>query len=381
MEDRSETRRKGTLIRPGRSKPAFSTLAAGLALVVLLALPLTLLADDDFQLGLKAYLDADYETALAFWRPIAQDGHATAQYCLGNMYYSGKGVQKDRVQAATWFRKAASQGHPVAQLNLGNAYRWGEGVHQDFSQAASWWRKSADQGQAQAQFNLGTLYYFGRGVNRDRTTAVKWYRKSAANGYAPAGQFLHKLKTTGELSPAAAPAKATPQRVAALQAPPEPKPEPATRTEPAAAPAAAPRSERVRRPPARQAEPARKPAPASPVARAATPGPPPRGMMAEPWLLARDPGHYTIQLIAVRDRGGLHRYAKRHGLSDGLAAFVSHKNGRPLYTLVYGDFQSVAASKDAVGRLPEAVVRAGTWIRPFSGVQLAINDARMASAD
>jgi TPR repeat protein len=377
MEDRSETRREGTLTRRGKSKLAFSTLGVRLVLVMLLGLPLTLLADDDFQLGLKAYLDADYETALAFWRPIAQGGHATAQYCLGNMYYSGKGVKKDRALATTWFRKAALQGHPVAQLNLGNAYRWGEGVQQDLSEAARWWRKAADQGQPQAQFNLGTLYYFGRGVDRDQAGAAKWYRKSAANGYAPAVQFLHKLQTTGTLSPASAPAKDAAERLAALQAPHEAAPTPATSSEPVAAPAAAQRNERIRTAPARQPEPALKPA--SPAA--ATTGAAPRGMLAEPWLLARAPGHYTIQLIAVRDRGGLERYAKRHGLSGSLAAFVSHKNGQPLYTLVYGDFDSVAASKDALGRLPEAVVRAGTWIRPFSGVQLAINGARMASAD
>ena len=39
----------------------------------------------DFYRGLAAYKSADYATALREFRPLAEQGHATAQYNLGQM--------------------------------------------------------------------------------------------------------------------------------------------------------------------------------------------------------------------------------------------------------------------------------------------------------
>ena len=40
----------------------------------------------DFQKGLDAYDRGDYATALREWTPLAEQGHAWAQYNLGVMY-------------------------------------------------------------------------------------------------------------------------------------------------------------------------------------------------------------------------------------------------------------------------------------------------------
>ena len=48
-------------------------------------------------------------------RKKARRGDATAQYNLGLMYKSGKGLTEDKVEAAKWFRKAAEQGLAEAQ--------------------------------------------------------------------------------------------------------------------------------------------------------------------------------------------------------------------------------------------------------------------------
>lgn len=327
-----------------------SALAARLLLILLLGLPPSLYAQDAFRPGLNAYLNGDYQTALESWRPMAEGGHATAQYCLGNMYYWGKGVPKDRRQAAQWLRRAAEQGHPAAQLDLGNAYRWGEGVEQDLSEAARWWRTAAEKGYPAAQFNLGTLYYFGRGVPRDETVALEWYRKAATNGYGPASKFLN---TQGRQVPPAqdpAPVK-TIHAVAAVQvAPHEPVPRRARNTGQGKS---SPKHSSVQGQPATG-----------------------EGLLSETWLLARNPKHYTVQLIAVHSRERIERYLSKHTFSGNLAHFVSQKDGQPLHALVYGDFSGLALAKQAIGQLPEEIRQAGTWIRPFSGVQTAIIDAR-----
>jgi hypothetical protein len=68
-----------------------------------------------FEDGLAAYEREDYATALIFWRPLAEQGHAEAQFNLGVMHYEGWGVPWDIVQAHMWLSLAATQGNSVAQ--------------------------------------------------------------------------------------------------------------------------------------------------------------------------------------------------------------------------------------------------------------------------
>ena len=46
----------------------------------------------DFQKGLTAYRSGDFATALREWKPLAEQGHARAQFYLGVMYEKGRGV-------------------------------------------------------------------------------------------------------------------------------------------------------------------------------------------------------------------------------------------------------------------------------------------------
>ena len=66
-------------------------------LLVLPVLLLSLLVGDpassaDFQKGLTAYKNGDYETASREWNPLAKQGNAEAQYNLGIMYLMGEGI-------------------------------------------------------------------------------------------------------------------------------------------------------------------------------------------------------------------------------------------------------------------------------------------------
>jgi len=54
------------------------------------------------------------------------------------MYFDGKGVTQDYVEAAKWFRMAADQGNSSAQSNLGVMHALGRGVTQDYVQAYMW---------------------------------------------------------------------------------------------------------------------------------------------------------------------------------------------------------------------------------------------------
>ena len=110
-----------------------------LLLTLLLALPpLPTLAD--LQEGVRAYEAGDYESALRHWKPLAEQGQASAQINLGVMYERGEGVPEDDAEAVRWYRLAAGQGLAAAQFILAHAYRTGQGVPQDFAKAADWYR-------------------------------------------------------------------------------------------------------------------------------------------------------------------------------------------------------------------------------------------------
>ena len=64
----------------------------------------------DFQKGLAAHESGDYATALREWTPLADQGNASAQYNLGQIYRQGQGVPQDDKTAVKWYRLAAEQG-------------------------------------------------------------------------------------------------------------------------------------------------------------------------------------------------------------------------------------------------------------------------------
>lgn len=140
----------------------------------------------DFEKGLKAANSGDFATALAEWQPLAEQGDASAQFYLGQMYLLGKGVPQDNQAALKWYTLAAEQGDAAAQFILGGMYNEGLGVPQDDKTAVKWYTLSAEQGDATAQNNLGTMYFQGNGVPQDYTESVKWYRLAAEQGDASA---------------------------------------------------------------------------------------------------------------------------------------------------------------------------------------------------
>ena len=81
---------------------------------------------------------------------LAEQGDATAQYNLGNMYDSGRVVPENDAEAVRWYRLAAEQGHASAQYSLGFMYSNGRGVLQNNVRAYVCWSVAAAQGHEDA---------------------------------------------------------------------------------------------------------------------------------------------------------------------------------------------------------------------------------------
>ncbi len=71
-------------------------------------------------MGLKLYLEGDYDGSVEFITKAAELGDLDAHHMLGTMHGLGRGVEKDMEKAVYHSEKAAIGGHPCARHNLGS---------------------------------------------------------------------------------------------------------------------------------------------------------------------------------------------------------------------------------------------------------------------
>lgn len=56
-------------------------------------------------------MNQDYEQDVTQCKAAAEQGHADAQYQLGEMYYESIGVEQDEEVGLEWYSKTAEQGN------------------------------------------------------------------------------------------------------------------------------------------------------------------------------------------------------------------------------------------------------------------------------
>lgn len=151
-----------------------------------------------FNLGLLYYsgkgVSQNYLEAAKWFKEAANQGIKDAQYNLGVMYYNGLGVEKDEQKALESFQLAANNDSNNAQFNLGLIYDLGEIQPQNFQNAFQWIKKAADENNNQAICILGGMYFYGHGVKKDLIEASKWLRLAAKNDCSQAIKILNDNK-------------------------------------------------------------------------------------------------------------------------------------------------------------------------------------------
>jgi DamX protein len=116
---------------------------------------------------------------------------------------------------------------------------------------------------------------------------------------------------------------------------------------------------------------AQSPAPATTAKPATSSG---QSTSDDDWILARAGDHYTLQLLASRDRGTLDAFVTRHKLSGELHQFSLTRDGQRLFVQLFGDFASRDAANQALGKLPADVRSQKPWLRSFSSIQRIIRE-------
>lgn len=143
--------------------------------------------DSCYRWGATRFVTKRYTAAHAAWLPLAESGHARAQFGLYKLYAGGLGVkERDEKKAYEWLLMAAEAGLPNAQYTMGDVLLRGKGVEKDESAAVGWYEKASGQGHAEARFKLAALYYAGIGVPKNIPKSLALYRASAEAGHPEA---------------------------------------------------------------------------------------------------------------------------------------------------------------------------------------------------
>lgn len=138
------------------------------------------------------------EEAARKFSSLADAGNAEAQYRLGLMYFTGRGVKENEKRSYDLLLRAANQGHVQAMLQLANVLTFGQQIASVVAdpdqEAAKWYFQAASRGNAEAQYSLGVLFQTGKGVERNDKEALHWMAEAAKNGHEAAQTYIKALK-------------------------------------------------------------------------------------------------------------------------------------------------------------------------------------------
>lgn len=158
------------------------------------ALLLCPMAQADYEAGVNAAFDGDYDTAFREFSAAAEEGLMLAQYNLGILYFTGRGVEADAEQAFRWTLAAAEQGHTAAQFNVASLFFTGEGVDRNPERGIQWYARAARAGHPQAAATLAQVYEEGDGVSADLVTAHAWASYAVLNEAAEAAAIRQSVE-------------------------------------------------------------------------------------------------------------------------------------------------------------------------------------------
>jgi DamX protein len=151
-----------------------------------------------------------------------------------------------------------------------------------------------------------------------------------------------------------APKAITPEEAAATAEPAAKQP--AAETAPVAVAETAPQPK-----PEPKAAPEPEPKPAPPASK-------PKLSPQMEWLMAQPDDHFTMQLMALVDKGDVLTFVDRHHIGDKSATFPITRRGKVLTVLVYGSYPDRAAADKAARALPKSWGTGEPWVRSFADV-------------
>jgi len=108
---------------------------------------------------------------------------ANVQFIFGKLYFEGRVVEIDYVEAKKWFEKAKESGSTDAISALGTMYYFGAGVELSTVDAVEYYIEASDKNNSDGQMRYATMLLLGQGgLEKDTDKAREYYIKSARKG-------------------------------------------------------------------------------------------------------------------------------------------------------------------------------------------------------
>ncbi|KAI8881116.1 HCP-like protein [Backusella circina FSU 941] len=132
--------------------------------------------------------DIDLEKLVNMFKLVCKYNFSPLDYNLGyhhehEMIYQYKSsaytIKMKLHQAKTWYETASSKNNPRAQYRLGLMYETGKGVSQDLVKALDYYKMARVNGNTDATYKLAHMYLNGNGVSQNIQTAFDLFLEAS----------------------------------------------------------------------------------------------------------------------------------------------------------------------------------------------------------
>jgi DamX protein len=261
------------------------------------------------------YLSQHYKVSFGQVQSAARMGDPDAQYALGYMFYYGKGTPQDTKLGTYWIRRAAAQGQPQAQQALAvlDSVKKPPEVAEDAT-------PFFDDSQAIQSSKAYSATH--------RQTATI----SGASG-ASATRLVKPITLPKSIAASDSDVPSSTRQITPL-------------TQVNDADTTIPVKKRIKTSPSN-----------------------PRDFTGEERKLLAIPSDcFTLQLLDVRQENAALSFIRRNHLQGKAAYYCTYRDGRPLYIVVYGKYNSNKAARSAVKTLPLKVQQLHPWVKSLGKV-------------
>ncbi|OUR82083.1 hypothetical protein A9Q82_06940 [Cycloclasticus sp. 46_120_T64] len=90
------------------------------------------------------------------------------------------------------------------------------------------------------------------------------------------------------------------------------------------------------------------------------------------WVQQRDMKHYTLQLLGVSLEESAAEYIVARPELKELLFFRNKRNAGAWFSVIYGDFPSLAEAEKVAGKLPKSLTGLQPWVRTYEAIQAEV---------
>lgn len=90
------------------------------------------------------------------------------------------------------------------------------------------------------------------------------------------------------------------------------------------------------------------------------------------WISQQPDNAYTVQLFSSYEQQAIERFVQKYALQGNLARFISQRDGKTWFSLIYGSFATKQAAEKAVSGLNSELRKTKPWIRTFASIKLQL---------